>query len=346
MIKTPKQEGFHMPAEWKEQQAIWMSWPKDIDTFPEDCFPQVQESFATVVKEVSQHQTVKILVDDEKQKQQVTNYLHKRGIHTDNMQFFEIPTMDVWIRDYGPTFLLNSKGQKAYTKWTFNAWGGKYEELFLDNNVFAAGIPEQKEVKQFNAGIVMEGGSIDVNGAGCVLTTKQCLLNKNRNPKLTQKQIEQKLTDYLSVEKVLWLNEGIVGDDTDGHVDDIARFISEDTIAYAIEYNTKDDNFKYLSENEKLLKEMTDVHGKKFKLVPIEMPPAMYYGKRRIPASHLNFLITNKVVLVPTFGTQSDKKAIDTLQKHFPERKVIGIPSKEWAVGFGAVHCSTQQEPK
>lgn len=345
-MKTPKQEHYQMPAEWHEQEAIWMSWPKDIDTFPQDCFAQVQESFAAVVREVSQHQTVKILIDNEKQKQELTSYLHKRSIFTDNIQFIHKQTMDVWIRDYGPTFLLNTHGQKAYTKWQFNAWGAKYEELLADSNVFADGIPGEANVKKFEAGIIMEGGSIDVNGQGCVLTTKQCLLNKNRNPKLSQTQIENKLIEYLGVDKVLWLNEGIVGDDTDGHVDDIARFISEDTIAYAIEHNQKDDNYKFLQENEKLLKEFTDAHGKKFKLIPIEMPPAMHYGKRRIPASHLNFLITNKVVLVPTFGHESDKKAITTLQKHFPTRKVIGVPSKEWVVGFGAVHCSTQQEPK
>lgn len=345
-MKTPKSQGYYMPAEWHAQEAIWMSWPKDIDTFPTDCLPKVRESFALAIREISKHQKVKLLVNGPKEKKEITEYLKQHNALNNNLIFFEIPTMDVWIRDYGPTYLVHPSGAKAYAKWIFNAWGGKYEELFADSEVFASGIPGQKNVEKFDAGIVLEGGSIDVNGKGVVLTTKQCLLNKNRNPQLTQSQIEQKLKDYLGVDKVLWLNEGIIGDDTDGHVDDIARFISEDTICYAIERNSQDANYKFLKENEELLKEMTDVNGKKFKLIPIEMPAPQFYNKRRIPASHLNFLITNKVVLVPVFGGESDEKALETLRKHFPERKVIGIPSKEWVVGFGAIHCSSQQEPK
>lgn len=345
-MKTPKQLGFKMPAEWQLQEAIWMVWPKDAETFPLDCLQKVRESYALVILEVSRHQKVKILVDNKKEKKQVTKYLKQRKALTRNVIFLEIPTTDVWIRDFGPTFLVRHSGKKTYVKWIFNAWGEKYPELIADNNVFANEILGEEKIEKFEADIILEGGSIDVNGNKCVLTTRQCLLNKNRNFQLTKEQIEEKLKDFLGVEKILWLNEGIAGDDTDGHIDDIARFVSKDAICYAIEHDESDDNYKLLKENEELLKEMTNVNEKKFKLVPIEMPKPQFYNNRRLPASHLNFLITNAVVLVPVFGGESDDKAIKKLKKFFPERKVIGIPSREWTVGFGAVHCSTQQEPK
>jgi len=343
---TPVQDGFFMPPEFAPQDAIWLVWPKDKITFPGRCLESVRSALAIAVREISACEKVKLLVDNSKVSKQVEYFLKQRGAFNKNVQLVEKKTVDVWIRDYGPTFVINGKGKKAAIKWKFNAWGGKYADLAKDDGVFAKGIPGQPKLKVYRPKLVLEGGSLDVNGKGVVLTTRQCLLNKNRNPNLTQEQIEWYLGQYLGVKTVAWLNDGIEGDDTDGHVDDIARFVAPDTIAYAKETDKRKSNFKALAQNEKLLKSLHDSKGRKFKLLPIAMPEPCKYGKRVIPASHLNFLITNKCVLAPVFGGKSDQPALRTLAKAFPTRKIVPIPSNEWVVGNGAIHCSSQQEPK
>jgi agmatine deiminase len=268
----------------------------------------------------------------------------------ENIRFHRIQTVDSWIRDYGPNFLIDDRGGAAFNDWIFNAWGNKYEELKKDDD-----IPRQLEktlnLPRFSPKIVMEGGSIEVNGAGCVLTTEQCLLNPNRNPDLDRAQIEQYLKDYLGVTKVLWLGEGIVGDDTDGHIDDIARFIAPDVIVCALEDDPEDANYEILQDNLARLKSMTDAFGHTFEIVTLPMPGVVggtSTGTRdleRLPASYANFYIANNVVLLPIFGHANDVRATETLQRHFPDRRVIPINCEPLVWGMGTIHCVTQQQP-
>lgn len=230
-MPTPAELGYRMPAEWHRHSATWLTWPKDPETWP-DRVPQVQEIFLQMMAALAPHEVVNLLVDDEATEQSVRARCTFPGAR--NIRIHQIPTVDSWIRDYGPNFLINDTRGLAYNDWIFNSWGNKYEELKKDNSI-PARLESLLQLPRFEPGIVMEGGSIEVNGAGCVLTTEQCLLNPNRNPDLSKDEIEQHLKDYLGVEKVLWLGEGIVGDDTDGHIDDIARFVGTDVIVCAVE---------------------------------------------------------------------------------------------------------------
>src|SRR6185295_5938308 len=267
------------------------------------------------------------------------------------IRFHHLQTVDSWVRDYGPNFLVGPNGACAFNDWIFNAWGNKYEVLKKDDTV-----PQRLEpflkMKRFSPGIVMEGGSIDVNGAGCVLTTEQCLLNPNRNPDFSQKEIEQHLKDYLGVSKVLWLGEGIVGDDTDGHIDDIARFIASNVIVCAVEEDPADPNYEILQDNLTRLKSMTDATGNSFEIVTLPMPGVVggtSTGTRdleRLPASYANFYIANSVVLAPVFGHPNDARAVETLQKFFPTRRIIPINCEPLVWGMGTIHCVTQQQPR
>ncbi len=346
-LDAPTAHQYHMPPEWTFQESVWMSWPKDPLTFePETILPQVEKSYALAIKHLSENQVVNIFVNSHEEQKRVLGILKKNGVDgpQHQLKFVIQKTQDVWLRDYGPTFVMDAHGNKTAIKWIYNGYG-KYEELALDTEVFEDGIPNAPEIKMVKPGIILEGGSIEVNGAGVCLTTKQCLLNKNRNPTLTQTQIEEKLKYYLGVTKILWLNEGIVGDDTDGHIDDIARFVDENTIVYVKETDKKDPNYAITQEIEANLKKMTDAKGKPFKLVAIPMPKLFYYEGRPLPASYANFYIGNNVVLVPTFDDENDAKALTIIQKCFMGRKVIGIPARAWVHGLGTIHCSTQQEP-
>jgi agmatine deiminase len=268
-----------------------------------------------------------------------------------NIHFHQIVTVDSWIRDYGPNFLVNDKGELAYNDWIFNAWGNKYEELKQDDS-----IPKQLErvlkVPRFEPGLVMEGGSIEVNGAGCVLTTEQCLLNENRNPQLNRNEIEQYLKNYLGVQKVLWLGEGIVGDDTDGHIDDIARFVAPNIIVAAVEDDPADANYELLQDNLRRLELMTNAQERSFEIVTLPMPGVVggtstdNRNLDRLPASYANFYIANGVVLAPVFGHENDARAIATLQKLLPDRRVVPINSEPLVWGMGTIHCVSQQQPE
>lgn len=345
---TPSELGYFMPAEWVRHSATWLSWPKDPLTWP-DRVPEVEKIFLQMVAALAPNETVNLLVDDEQTQAAVRSRCAFAG--ADNIHFHQIPTVDSWIRDYGPNFLTNDKGELAYNDWIFNAWGNKYEELKKDNS-----IPALLEIElgliRFEPGIVMEGGSIEVNGAGVVLTTEQCLLNANRNPQLSREEIEQYLKDYLGVTKVLWLGEGIVGDDTDGHIDDIARFVSPRTIVCAVEEDPIDANYKLLQDNLKRLQRMTDVNDRPFEIVTLPMPGVVAGDNEdsdrdleRLPASYANFYIANGVVLAPIFGHSNDTRALKTLQKPFPDRRVVGINCEPLVWGMGTIHCVTQQQP-
>lgn len=344
---TPSSLGYRMPAEWEPHEGTWLSWPKDPITWPEQ-LPQVEKIYAQMIEALSPHEKIFLLVNNEKTERAVREKLSSKKIFESNLKIHQIPTVDAWIRDYGPNFIVRQNGSRkelAFNHWIFNAWGNKYEELKKDTNVPKT-IEPIVNVPVFRPGLVLEGGSIDVNGQGTCLTTEQCLLARTRNPHLTRQEIEQNLKDYLGVTNIIWLGEGIIGDDTDGHIDDIARFTHENTVVCAIEENSSDPNFKPLQDNLRRLERSKNEKGKKLNIVPLPMPGPVKYEGDRLPASYTNFLIANNVILVPIFNHKNDDKALGTLEKLFPKRKVIGIPCQDMVVGLGAIHCVSQQQPK
>src|ERR1041384_1404027 len=338
---TPAALGYRMPPEWHRHAATWLTWPKDPLTWP-DRVAQAEAAYLQIMAALAPAERVNLLVDDETMEQTV----RARCTFPDaaNINFIQLPTVDSWIRDYGPNFVVNDAGALAYNDWEFNAWGNKYEELKRDS-----AIPAQLEsilrVPRFLPGIVLEGGAIDVNGAGTVLTTEQCLLNPNRNPQLERREIEQYLKDYLGVAQVLWLGEGIVGDDTDGHVDDIARFVAADTIVCALEDDPADANYELLLYNCERLQCATDTHGRPFEIVTLPMPGIVGGREARLPASYANFYIANNVVLAPVFGQPNDARAVETLQRLFADRRVVPVNAEALVWGMGTIHCLTQQQP-
>lgn len=346
---TPAELGYFMPAEWQRHAATWLSWPKDPLTWP-DRVPRVREIFLQMMAALAPNEIVNLLVDDAETESLVRQRCTFPA--ADNIRFKQLQTVDSWIRDYGPNFLLNHETRRlAYNDWIFNAWGNKYEELKRDDAI-PARLEAELGVPRFEPGIVMEGGSIEVNGNGIVMTTEQCLLNPNRNPEFDQTTIENHLKSYLGVERILWLGEGIVGDDTDGHIDDIARFVAADTIVCALEDDPADDNYSLLQDNLHRLQLATDLDGRNFEIVTLPMPGVVAASNdsseralERLPASYANFYIANNVVLAPSFGHKNDKRALDTLQRVFPDRRVVGINCEPLVWGMGTIHCVTQQQP-
>ena len=345
-LKTPVRSGFTMPAEWHPHEATWLTWPKDPETWP-DRVPQVEEIYLNMIAALAPHEIVNLLVDDEDTEAAIRARVSSATAA--QIHFHHIQTVDSWIRDYGPNFVA-AYGEVAFNDWIFNAWGNKYEALKEDDSVPRRLEPFLK-LKRFSPGIVMEGGSIEVNGRACVLTTEQCLLNPNRNPDLSRGQIEMYLKEYLGVLKVLWLGEGIVGDDTDGHIDDIARFVASNVIVCAVEDDPQDANYELLQDNLKRLRAMTDAHGRPFEIVTLPMPGIVGGTSTstrdldRLPASYANFYIANNVVLAPVFGHANDTRAVETLQKVLPTRQVVPINCEPLVWGMGTIHCVTQQQP-
>jgi agmatine deiminase len=348
-MKTPAQLGFRMPAEWHEHAATWLAYPKDPVTFPERV-AQVEEIYFQMIAALAPHERVNLLVDDAETERRVRARFDFAG--AENVTIYQIETVDVWMRDYGPNFLINESGELAFNDWIFNAWGDKYASLKHDDAIPST-LENILRVPRFEPHMVLEGGAIDTNGAGCLLTTEQCLLNKNRNPDLPREEIEHRLREFLGVEKILWLGTGIVGDDTDGHIDDIARFVSENTIVCALEDDSQDENYKTLRENYERLKEMTDARGRGFNIVTLPMPEPIWVEDdtdttraARLPASYVNFYIANNVVLAPVFGQRRDARAVEILQRVFPTRRIVPINCEPLVWGMGTIHCVTQQQPK
>jgi agmatine deiminase len=344
----PAELAFYMPAEWHPHAATWLTWPKDPMTWP-DRVPQVQEIYLQMIEQLTPYELVNLIVDDFETEQNIRRRCNFPSVS--NLVFHRIKTVDSWIRDYGPNFLIDDEGHSAFNDWKFNAWGDKYEDLKHDDSI-PKRLVGTLRLQRFEPGIVMEGGSIDVNGDGCVLTTEQCLLNKNRNPELTRSQIEDYLKDYLGVIKVLWLGEGIVGDDTDGHIDDIARFVSTDTVVCAVEDDPTDPNYELLQENLQRLRHMTNARNEALKVVTLPMP-GMVGGTstetrdlERLPASYANFYIANNIVIAPMFGHENDARAAETLQEVFKDRRVVPINCEPLVWGMGTIHCVTQQQPR
>jgi agmatine deiminase len=342
-LSTPYSLGFYMPAEWTKQEAIWLTWPKNRVTWPGRVI-QVQEVYLQLIEIIGSYQRVRLLVDDEKAESVVRSYLSEAKVSLRNLEFFHIATVDAWIRDYGPTFVIKEK-KLGMIHWIFNAWGNKYEELKKDTRVPEL-IQKKLNIPFFAPPIILEGGSIEVDGEGTVLVTEQCLLNKNRNPTLTKEKIEKTLSEYLNVSKILWLKSGIEGDDTDGHIDDITRFVSPSVVVTSVEDSVSDSNYLPLKENYDRLISMTDAKNRSLIVVKLPMPQKIKNSKKQpLPASYANFLITNKVILVPIFGQKNDERALSILKELFPSREVLGIKSNDLILGGGTIHCLSQQQP-
>jgi agmatine deiminase len=334
-----------MPAEWEHQTAIWLSWPYNEDTFG-SFIEEVQEIFVKFIQALHKGQRICLLVNSLKLMEEAKQKLLKSNIDLGQIDFYSIPNVDVWFRDYGPTYVVNpkSKSPLAMVKWIFNAWGDKYDDLKLDNKI-PYEMNDRLGLPMFETGIVLEGGSIDVNGTGTLLTSEQCLLNKNRNPHLSKEEIENYLTENLNLSKVLWLKEGVAGDDTDGHIDDIARFVNRNTVLCTYEKEPEDDNYEPLKHNYELLQTMTIEDGTPINVIKLPMPGPVYLDGQRYPASYANFYIGNDAVVVPIFGHANDQKALDIIQHAFPTRKVVGINCTVLVYGYGTLHCSSQQQP-
>jgi agmatine deiminase len=341
--QTPRELGYRMPAEWAKHEAIWLAWPHDPTTFISGV-DKVEATYVQIVKLIHQDEYVNLFVKDEAMKQKTKALFEKSLIDLKKIRFFELDYADVWFRDYGPVFVVSNNSELAMVHWFFNSWGEKYEELLKDKQIPQI-MNSYMRLKWFEPGIVLEGGSIDVNGKGTLLTTEQCLLNKNRNSHLEKEEIEKFLRDYLGVTHIVWLKNGIAGDDTDGHIDDVARFVNPTTVVCAYE-DEDDENGEALRENYGLLCPSTDQDGKKLKVVKLPMPGKVAYNGKRLPASYANFYIGNRKVLVPTFENQNDEVAISILQKLFPGRKVVGVNCVDLICGFGAIHCISLQQPK
>lgn len=341
---SPKKLGFTFPAEWEKQNSIWLSWPHNRDTWPGK-FQPIPKKFAEIVSVITRYEHVNINYVNDEMKEEITELLTDKKVSEISYTLHNIPTNDAWCRDHGPAFVINSETkEKGIIDWGYNALGNKYPPFDLDDEV-PTKIGNKLGLSIFYPGIIMEGGSIDVNGEGCLLTTKSCLLNNNRNPNLNQTEIENYLKEFYGQEKILWLEEGIVGDDTDGHIDDIARFVNADTILTVVEKKLEDENYQILQNNLTTLKQMTNDKGRRFNIIELPMPDKLEYKGQRIPASYANFLILNNAVIVPTFKDKNDTLAIKIIQEQFPARKVIGIDCVDLAWGLGTLHCISQQEP-
>ncbi|HBF12003.1 MAG TPA: agmatine deiminase [Deltaproteobacteria bacterium] len=346
MPPTPSQLEYRMPAEWELHSATWLAWPHNKSSWPGK-IELIPDVYVQMVKALHEGEDVHINVNDQAMENKVHEKLFRSGCNMKHVFLHQFPNNDAWIRDHGPIFVtrsLQNKKELAVTDWDFNKWGGKYPPWDLDN-IVPEKIAKYLGVPAFRSRMILEGGSIDVNGNGYLLTTESCLLNKNRNPGMTKPEIEEQLKQYLGVSHILWLGDGIIGDDTDGHVDDLSRFVNTNTILTVVEEDPRDENYKVLQDNLKRLSSMKDQDGKAFNIIPLPMPGPVVYQGERLPASYANFYIANKVVLVPTFKNLNDKKALETLQNLFSTRKVVGINATDLIWGLGAFHCLTQQQP-
>jgi agmatine deiminase len=355
---------YRMPAEWEPHAATWIAWPHNPEDWPNK-FQPIPWVYAEIVRHLSRVEDVHILVNDLAAERRATSILRRGGANLARLHFHHWPTDRVWLRDSGPIFVKTAQGDLAVTNWKFNAWA-KYDNWRRDDQIphhvaRLYNLPEIKpEVPPPPAApqnsnphrIVLEGGSIDVNGAGCLLTTEECLLSEvqQRNPGLgdetsTMRALEQAFHNYLGIERTLWLHRGCAGDDTHGHVDDITRFVAEDTILTCVEPNTADENHLPLAENLDRLRSFRNVNHQPFKIVELPMPAPVLFEGQRLPASYANFYIANDAVLVPTFNDAQDRHALNIIANCFPTRKVVGIHAVDLVWGLGTLHCLSQQEP-
>ncbi|NTW10720.1 MAG: agmatine deiminase family protein [Chlorobiaceae bacterium] len=344
------EQRYFMPPEWAFHKATWLSWPHKLASWPGK-FEPVPAVFAEIASWLSSSEEVHINVLDETMERNALEVISSLGhdqLRMDRIFFHRIPTNDSWCRDHGPNYVFRESAgrrEKVVIDWEYNAWGGKYEP-YDDDNAVPRRVASLQGLPLVSTGMVLEGGAIDVNGNGLLLTTEACLLNPNRNPSMSRSDIEQELGRYLGIEKVLWLGDGIAGDDTDGHVDDMARFVNESTVVITVEDNPEDENFLPLQANYALLKTFTDQRGNPLQVKKLPMPAPVFFEGERLPASYANFYIANTVVLVPLYRCPQDQEAIAVLQECFPGRRVAGIDCSDLIWGLGAIHCITHEEPE
>ena len=335
---TPRDRRFRMPAEWEPHEATWLAWPHEKSDWPGK-FAPISWLYGEIVRHLARVERVRILVADEPAERAVRKILKTCHADLAAVDFFHHPTNRSWTRDYCPLFVRN-KSEVAITHWRFNGWA-KYSNYEFDSQVphFLA---LKLEMERWAPDIVLEGGSIDVNGAGKLLTTEECLLSdvQARNPSLSRRELERAMKDYLGIREAIWLGRGIAGDDTHGHVDDLARFSAKDAVVTVVEPDKSDPNHEPLKENLARLRSRKDLH-----IATLPMPEPVYFAGQRLPASYANFYIANGIVLAPVFGDPNDRVALNTLQRLFPDRKIIGIYSRDLVLGLGALHCMTMQEP-
>ena len=337
---VPAALGYRMAAEWEPHAATWLAWPHKRESWP-DKFEPIPPLYARFIRMLTKFEPVHVLAGGEPVMAEARSLVGEIS----SVTLHNIPTNDAWTRDHGPTFLVGPPGSPpALVDWGYNAWGGKYPPFDLDDAV-PGRIAEATGRRRFEPGIILEGGAIDSNGRGTILTTEQCLLNPNRNPHLKRADMERYLAEYLGAKKVLWLGEGIEGDDTDGHIDELARFVGERAVVAALEENRDDPNYCPLRENFERLGRMSDQDGQPLDVFALPMPRPVYYEGQRLPASYCNFYIANGVVIVPQFDDPADAKAAELLDRLLPGREVIGLPARDLVWGLGAYHCITQQEP-
>lgn len=340
--ETAASLGYRMPAEWEPHTATWLSWPRrEGISFPES-FDRVLPALRAMVEALIESERVCINVSNDAHEAEARSALS--GLPMERITFYRVPTNEPWCRDHGPIFLTRDGDPKlAVVDWDYNAWGNKYPPFDLDE-VVPTRVAEILKLPVFYPRMILEGGSIDVNGSGALLTSESCLLNENRNPSLSRDKIEQRLRDYLGLTEILWLGAGIAGDDTDGHIDDLARFVSERCVVTVIEENRADENYEPLRQNLARLREMR-IDGHKLDIVTLPMPRKIVREGLRLPASYANFYIANTCVLVPTFADPNDEIALSALRRSFPDRRVIDIDCRELIWGLGTFHCLTQQQP-
>ncbi len=337
---TPAALGYRWPAEWEPHAATWLAWPHNPNTWPGK-FEPVSGVWQTLVRTLAEFEPVHVAAGGEAVMAQARAMVG----NIPNVTLHDIPTNDVWARDHGAMFLSGPPGlQPALVDWEYNAWGGKYPPFDLDNQV-PLHMARLTGRRRFTPGIILEGGAVDGNGLGTILTTEPCLLNPNRNPQLNRSDVEGYLMDYLGAKKILWLAGGIEGDDTDGHIDELARFVAPTTVVAAVENDPHDANYEPLQANLRRLAEMTDARGRPLEVVPIPMPRALYHDNQRLPACYMNFYIANGVVVAPTFDDPHDEVALATLARLFPGRQIRDIHAVDLVWGLGAFHCITQQQP-
>jgi len=346
---TPHKLGFRMPAEWEPHEATWLGWPHELTDWPGK-FAPIPWAFAEMVRLLSRVESVYLLVDDKASESRIRVILKKAGANLDHVKFRRVPTDRGWMRDSGPICVTNAHGEVGFNHFLFNGWA-KYANHKKD----ARAVPRMNKILQRRVWepthearrVVLEGGSIDVNGRGTLLTTEECLLSKvqERNRDFAKADYEEVFRQYLGVTHVLWLKNGIAGDDTHGHVDDLTRFVNVNTVVTIVEDDARDANYAALRENLALLKNRKGQEGRPLRVETLPMPAPVYFNGQRLPASYANFYIANRLVIVPIFTDANDRVALNTIAGLFPDREVVGIPCRDLVLGLGTLHCMTQQQP-
>lgn len=344
-MKNSAKPMYTMPAEWEPHSAVWLAWPYDEETFPEGRVEKAETAYAGMIKALQDSERVNLVVLDDDMKRRACDVIGLAGADPSAIRVFMTEYADVWLRDTAPLYVRNGSGKISLLKWVFNSWGNKFPELLIDAEIPGM-IAYWDGLQLIEPGLVLEGGAVDVNGRGICLTTEQCLLNENRNPGITREEIEAHLKIYIGAEKTIWLRRGLVNDHTDGHIDELARFVAPRRIVAAFEEDENDPNYEILADNYHTLSQARDTNGEPFEIVKLPMPHMTYNDGKKAPVSYTNFYIGNKVVLMPLFNDENDGKALKILANCFPDREIAGIDCTDIIYGGGALHCITQQVPE